>query len=97
MKTQVCIRLPDELKKRIEIRAKRSHRNFSNQLEDYLRIALIRQFRRLKVFTKKHNYSVGSQKWDTDTIEFQISIFVFYYTVITGLHILTIPFPILFV
>lgn len=41
MKTQVCIRLPDELKKRIEIRAKRSHRNFSNQLEDYLRIALI--------------------------------------------------------
>lgn len=41
MKTQVCIRLPDKLKKRIEIRAKRSHRNFSNQLEDYLRIALI--------------------------------------------------------
>ena len=41
VKTQVCIRLPDELKKRIEIRAKRSHRNFSNQLEDYLRIALI--------------------------------------------------------
>lgn len=41
MKTQVCIRLPDEIKKRIEVRAKRLHRNFSNQLEDYLKIALI--------------------------------------------------------
>lgn len=41
MKTQICIRLPDDLKKRIEVRAKSSHRNFSNQLEDYLKIALI--------------------------------------------------------
>jgi len=41
VKTQVCIRLPEELKKRIEIKAKRSHRNFTNQVEDYLRIALI--------------------------------------------------------
>lgn len=41
VKTQVCIRLSEELKKRIEIKAKRSHRNFTNQVEDYLRIALI--------------------------------------------------------
>ncbi|GFP19628.1 hypothetical protein HKBW3S03_01133 [Candidatus Hakubella thermalkaliphila] len=41
MKRQVCIGLSEELKKRIEIKAKRSHRNFTNQVEDYLQIALI--------------------------------------------------------
>lgn len=41
MKTQICLRLPQELKKRIEIKAKKYHRNLSNQVEDYLKIALI--------------------------------------------------------
>lgn len=41
MKTQICLRLPQELKKRIQIKAKKYHRNFSNQVEDYLKIALI--------------------------------------------------------
>ena len=41
MKNQVSIRLPEDLKKIIEIKAKSSNRNFTNQVEDYLRIALI--------------------------------------------------------
>lgn len=41
MRTQVCIRLPEKLKKNIEVKAKRSHRTFTNQIEDYLQIALI--------------------------------------------------------
>ena len=41
IKNLVSIRLPKDLKKIIEIKAKSSNRNFTNQVEDYLRIALI--------------------------------------------------------
>ena len=41
IKNQVSIRLPEDLKNKIEIKAKSSNRNFTNQVEDYLRIALI--------------------------------------------------------
>ena len=41
MKTEVCVTLSDELKKRIDIIAKKQNKDFSEEIEKYLRIAII--------------------------------------------------------
>ena len=41
MKTEVCVTLSDDITKRIDIKSKKLHNGFSEQVEKYLTIAII--------------------------------------------------------
>jgi plasmid stability protein len=40
-KEMVAVRLPEELKKKLKLKAKQQNRSMTNQMENYLKIALI--------------------------------------------------------
>lgn len=40
-KQTMCVRLPEELKERLKLKARQENRTMTNQMEKYLKIALI--------------------------------------------------------